>query len=180
MKISRAASYALITTLITAGMASAANNVHLKPPKKTPSFTDQGLSLAVSGNLAGLGNGDIIITLSAMADVYSTCTNRGGKQAPGQNPAPLTVSGSQSIPQGETKNGNVSFNLATVAPDPVIAGAPDCPNKNWTEEIEDLAFTKATISVQQPMDNYVLQVSCDFIPATDDGSVPGGTVYCSL
>src|SRR3546814_12697959 len=96
----------------------------------------------------------------ATAVVTSTCTNQGGTQAPGQNPAPLTVTGSQAIPEDELKNGTTPFAVETVAPDPVIAGAPDCPNPNWTELIEDLAFTSAVITVEQPPGTVVLTVTC--------------------
>lgn len=178
MRILSTIQYAIATSILFGTIANAAN-VHLKPPNKSPTFEDEGLSLQISGKLAGLGNGDIVITMTAQADVFSTCTNKGGTQAPGQNPAPLTVSGTDTIPQAEIKNGNVSFTVATQAPDPIIAGAPDCPNKNWTEAIEDLAFTSARITVEQPMGYDALQIHCEFIPPTSDGTVPNNTVYCN-
>ncbi|MGH8826321.1 MAG: hypothetical protein ACRDVZ_01740 [Jiangellaceae bacterium] len=172
----------LVTTmlvLLIAGTASAAS-VHLKGGKNAePAFFDGGLTLAASGALSGLGNGDVLVTLDATADVTSTCTNQGGNQAPGQNPAPLTVTGSQAIPAGEIKNGTTPFAVITVAPDPVIAGAPDCSNPNWTELIEDLSFTSAVITVEQPPGTVVLTVTCTIDPASSDGAVPGGDVTCT-
>jgi hypothetical protein len=137
------------------------------------------LRLNARGDLAGLGNGDVLVTMTATADVTSTCTNQGGNQAPGQNPAPITVTGSQAIPAGEIKNGTTPFNVTTAAPAAVIAGAPDCPNTNWTEAITDLAFTSATITVEQPVGSLVLTVVCTFSPHTSDGAVPGGNVSCT-
>jgi hypothetical protein len=61
----------------------------------------------------------------------------------------LLVCGAVSIPEGEIKNGNVSFSVTTIAPDSPIPGAPDCPNPNWDEIIVDLDFTSATITVVQ-------------------------------
>ncbi|MGH8823346.1 MAG: hypothetical protein ACRDVN_02575, partial [Jiangellaceae bacterium] len=89
------------------------------------------------------------------------------------------VTGSQAIPEEEIKNGNTPFSVTTTAPDPVIPGAPDCPNPNWTELIEDLAFTSATITVEQPPGTVVLTVTCTIDPASSDGSVPGGDVSCT-
>jgi hypothetical protein len=155
--------------------------VHLKPPNRNPSFVDNGLTLTAVGNLAGLGNEDLLITLDATANPTATCANpAGATQPPGQNPAEVDVTGSQAIPADEIKNGNVSFNVTTQPPVTPIPGAPDCPNPQWTETITDLAFTSATITVEQPMGTTVLTVSCTFDPATANGGVPTGNVSCTV
>jgi hypothetical protein len=173
----------LLATVAAVGItasAALASAVHLKGGKNAePTFNDGILTLNAAGELAGLGNGDVLVTLSATADVTATCANQGQHQAPGQNPAPISVSGSQAIPAEEIKNGNTPFNVTTVAPPSTIAGAPDCPNPNWTEEIQDLSFTSATIIVEQPPGFVVLTVSCTFSPATSNGLVPSGNVSCS-
>jgi hypothetical protein len=163
------------------GTLSQAASVHLKGGKNAePSFTDHGLSLSAAGALAGLGHGDVVVSITAQANVYATCTNPGSgeHQPPGQNPAPLTVTGSQAIPEEELKNGNTPFDVATLAPSPTVAGAPDCPNPRWTEAIEDLAFTSAIIRVEQPEGNLVLTVTCTISPPSSDGAIPGGHVSC--
>jgi hypothetical protein len=158
----------------------AASSVHLKGGRNAePAFTDNILTLAASGDLSGLGNGDVLVTLTARADVTATCANQGGNQAPGQNPAPITVSGSQAIPASEIKNGNTPFSVETTPPVTPIPGAPDCPNANWTENITDLSFTSATITVEQPPGTLVLTVSCQFSSPTANGPVPGGNVTCT-
>jgi hypothetical protein len=58
------------------------------------------------------------------------------------------------------------FNVTTQPPVSPIPGAPDCPNPNWTETITDLAFTSATITVEQPPGMVVLTISCTFSSPT--------------
>jgi len=176
-----------VTLLVVVGLmaiapAALASNVHFKGGSHAgPSFRDNGLTLSASGALAGLGNENIVIRLSATGNPTGTCGNPGTNtfQAPGQNPAPVTLTGTQSIPASEIKNGEVSFAVTTQGPVSPVPGAPDCPNSHWTELITDVAFTSATISVEQPSGTVVLQVTCWFSPATSNGSVPSRNVSCS-
>lgn len=158
-----------------------ASSVHLKGDHSKPVFTDNGLTLTASGELSGLGFGDVLVNLSAVANPTGTCGNPGGNtfQAPGQNPAPVTVSGSESIPASEVKNGNTPFSVTTNPPVSPIPGAPDCPNSSWTEIITDMSFTSATITVHQPSPTVVLTVTCSFSPATSNGAVPSASVTCT-
>ena len=177
-RIGRTAAVAAMAAMFL-GTTAIAANVHLKGGKNAePSFQDLGLALQAAGSLVGLGNGDVLISLFAEANVVATCTNKGGTQAPGQNPAPISVSGSQPIPEEEIKNGTTPFNVRTVEPVSPIVGAPDCPNPNWSEEIVDLLFTSATITVEQG-GVEVLTIFCDFDRPTTNGVVPRGDVACT-
>jgi hypothetical protein len=169
----------MLTISITA-VAAFAINVHLKGGANAePDFTDNVLTLEASGELAGLGTGDVFITLSATADTTATCTNPAGQtQPPGHNPAPTTVSGGVSIPENEIEHGNLAFEVETDPPATPIAGAPECPNPQWREDITNLAFKTATITVVQG-GNLVLTVHCTFSSPTADGPVPRGNVSCT-
>ncbi len=178
------ASILTIASVITPAFAS---SVHFKGDHSLPSFTDNTgtpnpLTLTASGAISGLGFGDVNITITATAQPTAVCGNPGSKQtqAPGQNPAVVTVSGSQAIPASEVKNGNVAFSVTTSAPTNPIPGAPGCPNTSWTETITDLAFLTAIVTVQQPPGTVVLTASCSFSPPTTGGPVPSGNVSCTV
>jgi hypothetical protein len=185
-KIVLAVAALVFTGVLGAGVASA-QNAHLKG-RNPVLFTDNGLTLTATVSYAGLGNFTTLQDVTATADATSTCTNPAGQtQPPGQNPADAVVGGQTVVPQSDIKNGNVTITTVTNAPTSPIPGAPDCPNPHWTENITDLAFTSATITVfQDANDNgifetgeLVLTVNCTFSPPTSNGPVPSSGFTCT-
>ena len=117
--------------------------------KKGPSVVDNGLTATATGTLAGLGNGNVLATLSfPNARGTTICTNQGGNSAPGQNPAlPVSVSGTASI--GNPKNGTLSFTVTTAVPPNPTPQAAGCPNGNWTASFDNITFGSGTLTIQQ-------------------------------
>jgi hypothetical protein len=182
----------VIATLVAAVVVPAtalAGNAHLRNNvRPNPAFVDNGLTLTGTAAYAGLGNFDTLQTLDATGNPTATCTNpAGATQPPGQNPAEADVSGSTAVPRGDIKNGNVTIATVTNAPVTPIAGAPDCPNTNWTENITDMAFTSAMITLFQDANangtfeagELVLTVNCTFSPPTSNGAVPSSGFTCT-
>jgi len=178
---------AVFLTLLMGSTAAMAANPHLKG-RNPVSFTDNGLTLTATVSYAGLGNFDTLQKLDATANPTSTCTNpAGATQPPGQNPAEVDVTGSTAVPAGDIKNGNVTITTVTSAPTTPIPGAPDCPNPQWTENITDMAFTSATITLFQDSNEngifdageLVLTVSCTFNAPTSNGPVPTSGFSCT-
>lgn len=72
------------------------------------------------------------------------------------------------------KNGTFTINLATAVLN-VIPNAPDCRNDKWTERVNDVAFTSATITIEG---GPTPTLTCVFSEPTDNEQVPRGDVRC--
>lgn len=172
----RISAFALLAVALLVAQGALGSSIHLKGGAKAkPAYRDNGLTLTGSASLAGLGNADVSIVITAVGKPRATCTNpSGANQPPGQNPAPVTLTGATSIPASAIKNGELTFSVTTQGPVSPIPGAPDCPNRLWTETIVDVAFTSATIVVTQGAETFT--INAWFNPATANGAVPSKTV----
>ena len=155
-RITTKISFVLAVVTMVVGIAWA-TSVHLKN-NRNPNFIDNtgpapsgDLTLTTTGALAGLGNGDVVIAVEAKANPTGQCCNPSGEcKVPGHNPAAVKLTGTEAIPGADIKNDNLSFTVSTAPPVTPIPGAPDCPNTSWAENITDLVFTRATVTVYQP------------------------------
>jgi hypothetical protein len=134
--------------LAFAAAPAMAASVHWKQGK-VATLRDNGLTATISGCLAGLGNADVVITVSATGQGISLCRNKGGNEAPGQNKVPVRATTTQTFKATEIKNGNLCFNLRTTAPANPSAAEAGCPNDNWTAFLVDVVFSGFSVTVQQ-------------------------------
>jgi hypothetical protein len=138
---------AVLLALTVAAPTAFAANVHFKGGD--PVLVDNGLTATISGALAGLGNQNVRIEVTATGSGTATCKNPSGKEAPGQNKIPLTLGGSQTISRDEIKNGSVNFSVTTAGPGAVTAKQAGCPNNRWTATVTNVTFTSYTVTVFQ-------------------------------
>lgn len=115
-------------------------------------------SLIANGSLTGLGNLQAKVLLDASGFPVISCTNKGGNQAPGQNPPKVSASGAQLISGLDLtkKNGKSPFSVETKDPQFVDSVEYGCPNANWTAKVDFIYWTDATINVVDPATEEVL------------------------
>jgi hypothetical protein len=111
--------------------------------------TDIGLQLECTAEIAGLGQQRVVGTINAPGAqaVNNTCTNKGGTDAPGQNPA-VDFTATGSAVGVVDKNGRASIDATTSLPS-VGARAAGCPNGNWTVTVGDVIFYSYTFTITQ-------------------------------
>ena len=124
-----ATAVALTTLVLVAGTALAAVTWH-----SGPTFTaNPGGSFTATGDGSGFGNQPAVATITISGTVRYTCRNKGGNEAPGQNPVAAMSTGSQDLGNAD-HNGRGVLNL-TVGPlvaAPTVSGkVAGCPNGNW-------------------------------------------------
>lgn len=142
-------------------------------------------SLTVEGDLVGVGGGQgalVTVTGTGTAHVIAMCENRGGNQAPGQNPLVAQTTSSDTF--GPVAD-NGKIHVVLEIPDPTAAdviGTLDkktagCPNGNWSvvgidASSVDWVFLNITAtSATNP--TYVIEGPCQT-------NLNAGTISCQL
>ena len=141
-------SAAVLAVVLTAGLAMAAVTWH-----SGPTFVSNGDgSFTATGDGSGFGNQPAIATITINATVRYTCRNKGGNEAPGQNPVPATATGSQDLGNADHNGrGVINLTVGPVTAAPTVSGkVAGCPNGNWTgvNPVFEGAIT-ATLTITQ-------------------------------
>jgi hypothetical protein len=110
-------------------------------------------SVTCTGELAGLGNADLVLNLSVSGFALYQCENKGGNIAPGQNRVLVGPSTSTTtIPASAIKNGRTTFTTnpaVLTAPLTVSAAVAGCPNANWVGVNPVVTVTSITLTISQ-------------------------------
>jgi hypothetical protein len=139
---------AVAVLAFTASAVSAAVTWHSGP---TVTFNGTS-SVTATGDSSGLGNQPAIATLTVEGTVTYTCRNKGGAEAPGQNPVPATGTGTQDLGNSDHNGrGVLNITVSLDAPAPVVNGkVAGCPNGNWSGvNPVSSGITSATLTIDQ-------------------------------
>lgn len=142
---------AVLTALVCAIVTSVAGAAHFTK-KGAPTCIDTGTTLVCSGELAGLGNEDLVVDLTSDALATFQCGSPGnGNTAPGANKVPFEAGGSQTISGGSIKNGRAAFSVtAPTEPPTATPEEAGCPNPNWQAiRTLDIDFADVRLVIEQ-------------------------------
>ena len=136
---------ALTAVALMAGTAFAALKFH-----QGPTVTFSGTSATATFNVSGLGNDPATAQLLVDGIAQYTCANKGGNEAPGQNPQPATGASPEVSLNDSQKNGRSSVSVTATLSAPLHIGAKlaGCPNGNWTATLSSLTVTSATLVIK--------------------------------
>src|SRR6266702_4925896 len=126
----------LMLFFATPAFAARAHFKHGGSPTCTITSSTASASTTCTASLAGLGNGDVVLSLTVSGSAVYQCQNGGGNTAPGQNKVLIgPATSTTSFPASAIKNGNLTFTTnpaVLTAPTTVSGAVAGCPNPNWT------------------------------------------------
>jgi hypothetical protein len=153
--------------IFTAGVSAAqAASPHFKrggSPVCTVTISGSTASTTCKTVLAGLGNEDLLATVTVSGFAVYQCQNNGGNVAPGQNKV-LTgpVTEPTFIDSSAIKNGNLTLvtNPTVLSAATTVSGsAAGCPNPNWTGVNPVLTVTNISFVIEQPPGTVIFSCS---------------------
>lgn len=151
--------FAAIFLAFTTGLSAAqAASPHFKKggePVCTITTDGPSASTTCKAVIAGLGNDNLLATVTTSGFAVYQCQNQGGNVAPGQNKVLEGPSSAGTpIDKGEIKNGTLSLttNPSVLTADPTATAAEaGCPNANWTGVNPTLTVTSIQLVIEQPV-----------------------------
>jgi hypothetical protein len=148
---------ALLLVFATGLSAAQAASPHFKKngePVCTVTSSGSSTSTTCRTVLAGLGNDDLLATVTVSGSAVYQCQNQGGNVAPGQNKVLVGPATAPTFIDGDAiKNGNLTLvtNPAVLsAPATVSGAAAGCANSNWTGVNPVLTVTSILLVIEQP------------------------------
>lgn len=141
--------------------------------------------VSAEGIVRGLGSDAYVVSITAFGVPLSTCTNQGGNQAPGQNPA-FAATGDDNVGgDPSNRNGRYEFDATTYGIDPAsIPTEGTCPNSNWSADVYWIDWNEIVLELQFVEDDgnlspvETLTYTCETLqPSAQE---PEGSISCSL
>ena len=153
--------------VFTVGVSAAqAASPHFKrggSPVCTVSISGSTATTTCRTVLAGLGNDDLLATVTVSGFAVYQCQNAGGNTAPGQNRVLVGPTVAPTfIDSDAIKNGNLTLvtNPAVLtSPSTVSGSAAGCPNPNWTGVNPVLTVTDISLVIEQPPGTVIFSCS---------------------
>lgn len=139
-------------------------------------------TIFVNGIAQGIGNDDYRVDLLAEGNAEVTCTNQGGNEAPGQNPAVATLSQGDLDPTPKSdRNGRYVFDVNNGDQIQTLSFAVSpCPNDNWEARLDFVDWNKVTLLlVETSTTNTAGQITdvLEYTCVTDRNAL---TIDCDL
>lgn len=106
--------------------------------------------IQASGFASGVGSDTHLVVFEASGLPLVTCTNQGGNEAPGQNPAVGTANLGDLEPTSNKKNGRFTFavnNDDAIGDITLDPGA--CPNENWSASLDFIEWTDVVLTLEE-------------------------------
>lgn len=169
-----AALFLVFTTGLSAAQAASPHFKKNGEPVCTVTTSSGSASTTCRTVLAGLGNEDLLATVTTSGSAVYQCRNQGGNVAPGQNKVLVGPTTAPTfIDSDAIKNGNLTLvtNPAVLtAPATVSGTAAGCPNPNWTGVNPVLTVTSIELVIEQPVGTVIFR--CTATGSGLTGQVP--------
>jgi hypothetical protein len=158
---------AAVLVAFSAGMSAAqAASPHFKKggsPVCTVVYSGSSASVRCTTTMAGLGNEDLLATVTVSGTAVYQCQNQGGNVAPGQNKVLVGPATAPTlVPSDAIKNGNLRLTTdpaVLTAPATVSGTEAGCPNPNWVGVNPVVSVTAIDLVIEQPVGTVIFSCS---------------------